>query len=65
MSSVLETRIAKGFVIESSKSMYTPIPSEEFIQRLCQDFKTVLSSLEKKTLTPEEKILYEFIQKDA
>jgi len=45
---VLETLTAKGFVIESSKGMYTPIPSEEFIRRLRQDFKTVLSSLEKK-----------------
>jgi sugar-specific transcriptional regulator TrmB len=45
---VLETLIAKGFVIESSKSMYTPIPSEEFIRRLRQDFETALSSVEKK-----------------
>jgi HTH-type transcriptional regulator, sugar sensing transcriptional regulator len=45
---VLETLIAKGFVIESSKSMYTPIPSEEFIRRLRQDFEAVFSSLEKK-----------------
>ena len=45
---VLETLIAKGFVIESSKSMYTPIPSQEFIRRLHQDFETMLSSLEKK-----------------
>ena len=45
---VLETLIAKGFVIESSKSMYTPIPSEEFIRRLRNDFEAVLSSLEKK-----------------
>ena len=45
---VLETLIAKGFVHESSKSMYTPIPSQEFIRRLRQDFDTMLSSLEKK-----------------
>ncbi len=45
---VLETLIAKGFVIESSKSMYTPIPSKEFIRRLRQDFEDVFSSLEKK-----------------
>jgi len=45
---VLETLTAKGFVIESSKGMYTPIPSEEFIRRLRQDFETMLSSLEKK-----------------
>ena len=52
---VLETLIAKGFVIESSKSMYTPIPSEEFIGRLRQDFEAVLSSLEKKIKKARQK----------
>ncbi len=45
---VLETLIANGFVIESNKGMYTPIPSKEFVRRLRQDFESVLISLEKK-----------------
>lgn len=52
---VLETLIAKGFVIESSKGMYTPIPSEELIRQLRQDFETMLSSLEKKLRAAREK----------
>ncbi len=52
---VLETLMAKGFVIESSKSMYTPIPSEEFIRRLRQDCETVLSSLEKRIKKARQK----------
>ena len=45
---VLETLSSKGFVIESSKGMYTPIPSEELIRRLRQDFEALLSFLEEK-----------------
>ncbi len=52
---VLETLIAKGFVIESSKGMYTPIPSEELIQRLRQDFEAVLSSLKEKLRNARQK----------
>lgn len=52
---VLETLIAKGFVIESSKGMYTPIPSQEFIRRLRQDFETMLASLEKKLKKAKQK----------
>jgi sugar-specific transcriptional regulator TrmB len=43
---VLETLMAKGFVIESRKGMYSPIPSEEFLRRLRQDSESLLSSLE-------------------
>lgn len=52
---VLETLIAKGFVIESSKGMYTPIPSQEFIRRLRQDFDVMLASLEKKLKKAKQK----------
>jgi len=52
---VLEKLIAKGFVIESSKGMYTPIPSEEFIRRLRQEFETALSSLEKRIKKARQK----------
>lgn len=52
---VLETLIAKGFVIESSKGMYTPIPSRELIRRLRQDFEAALFSLEKKLKKAEQK----------
>ena len=52
---VLETLSAKGFVIESSKGMYTPIPSEELIRRLRQDFEAVLSFLEEKLSNAEQK----------
>ncbi len=52
---VLETLIAKGFVIESSKGIYTPIPSDEFIRRLRQDFEKALSSIEKKIKKAQQK----------
>ena len=52
---VLETLIAKGFVIESSKGMYTPIPSQEFVRRLRQDFEAMLASLEKKLKKAKQK----------
>lgn len=43
---VLRTLKAKGFVVESSQGMYTPIPSEELIQRLRHDHEAALSALE-------------------
>jgi sugar-specific transcriptional regulator TrmB len=52
---VLETLSARGFVIESSKGMYSPIPSEELIRRLRQDFEAVLSSLEEKLRNARQK----------
>lgn len=52
---VLETLIAKGFVIESSKGIYTPIPSDEFIRRLRQTFEKALSSIEKKIKKAQKK----------
>ncbi|MCK5835724.1 MAG: TrmB family transcriptional regulator [Desulfobacula sp.] len=52
---VLETLIAKGFVIESSKGMYSPIPSREFIRRLRQDFEIMLFSLEEKLKKARQK----------
>ena len=44
---VLRTLKAKGFVVESSQGMYTPIPSEELLQRLRHDHEAALSALEK------------------
>jgi sugar-specific transcriptional regulator TrmB len=59
---VIETLIAKGFVIESSKGMYTPIPSKEFLRRLRLDFEAMLTSLEKKLKnarqTPEKDVIW-------
>ncbi|WP_457553145.1 TrmB family transcriptional regulator [Desulfobacula sp.] len=59
---VLETLMAKGFVIESNKGMYTPIPSDEFIRRMRQNFETALSSLKKKLKnarqTPEKDVIW-------
>lgn len=52
---VLETLIAKGFVIESGKGMYVPIPAEEFIRRLRLEFETLLASLEKKIKQAHQK----------
>ncbi len=52
---VLETLIAKGFVIESAKGIYLPIPAEEFIRRLRLDFETMLASLEKKIKQAHQK----------
>jgi sugar-specific transcriptional regulator TrmB len=43
---VLRTLKAKGFVVESSQGMYTPIPSGELVQRLRHDHESALSALE-------------------
>jgi len=44
---VLRTLKDKGFVVESSQGMYTPIPSQEFLQRLRHDHEAALTALEK------------------
>ena len=43
---VLRTLKDKGFVVESSRGMYTPIPSGELIQRLRHDHEAALTLLE-------------------
>ena len=43
---VLRTLKAKGFVVESSRGLYTPIPSRELIKRLRHDHEAALSALE-------------------
>ena len=43
---VLRTLKAKGFAVESSQGMYTPIPSRELVQRLRHDHESALSALE-------------------
>ncbi len=43
---VLRTLKDKGFVVESSQGMYTPIPSGELIQRLRHDHEAALTLLE-------------------
>ena len=45
---VLETLMARGFVMESAKGMYTPIPPDEFLRQLRQEFDGVLDDLEKR-----------------
>lgn len=45
---VLETLIEKGFIIESSKGMYTPIPNAEFLRQLRQEFERQLAAIEKR-----------------
>lgn len=45
---VLRTLKSKGFVVESSEGMYTPIPPEELIKRLRQDHESALSDLEER-----------------
>ncbi len=45
---VLHTLKAKGFVVESSEGMYSPIPPEELIRRLRQGHEKALSALEEK-----------------
>lgn len=66
---VIETLIAKGFVIESSKGMYTPIPSKELFRRLRQDFETQLSALKKRLRTarqePEKDVIWTIKGYDA
>jgi sugar-specific transcriptional regulator TrmB len=52
---VLETLMAKGFVIESSKGMYSPIPSKEFLRRLRQDSEALMSSLENELKKAKQK----------
>ncbi len=45
---VLRTLKSKGFVVESSEGMYTPIPPDELIRRLRQDHENVLTNLEER-----------------
>ena len=45
---VLRTLKSKGFVVESSEGMYTPIPPDELIRRLRQDHETLLTDLEER-----------------
>ncbi|SLM32470.1 conserved hypothetical protein [Desulfamplus magnetovallimortis] len=45
---VLRVLKSKGFVVESSEGMYTPIPPEELIRRLRNDHENSLSELEEK-----------------
>ena len=51
---VLRTLKSKGFVVESSPGMYTPIPSKELIRRLRHDHETALSALENKLKDVEQ-----------
>lgn len=44
---VLRTLKDKGFAVESSQGMYTPIPSKELIKRLRHDHEAALSALER------------------
>lgn len=45
---VLRTLKSKGFVVESSEGMYTPIPAEELIRRLRHDHESALETFEEK-----------------